>query len=118
MAAHAGDYDVVIGGQKQGIGGTSASTPLWAGLLARINQARGKRLGFVHPYLYKQYLEGPGKEAFHDITVGNNRCATVVGKNIYETTPPPYAAKVGWDACTGLGSPRGAQLTQLLMNAP
>lgn len=68
------------------VGGTSAVAPLWSGLLARINQKIGKAVGFVHPTLYG------GSSAFHDIVQGNNGA---------------YSAGVGWDACTGLGSPNG-----------
>jgi len=118
VAAHAGEYDVVIDGQEVGIGGTSASTPLWAGLIARVNQARGKRLGFFHPYLYAQYRAGPGENAFGKITSGNNKCPVVIGTNAQTTTPPWYYARRRWNACTGLGSPKGNDLLSVLMNAP
>lgn len=68
------------------VGGTSAVAPLWSGLLARINQEIGHAVGFVHPVLYN------AGNVFHDITQGNNGA---------------YSAGVGWDACTGLGTPNG-----------
>ena len=77
---------------------SSAVAPLWAGLLARINQALGKNVGFVNPLLYSTSAEG----AFHDITSGNNG---------------HYSAGLGWDACTGLGSPDGAALLSALRGA-
>jgi kumamolisin len=87
-------YEVRVDGSNQVIGGTSAVAPLWAGLIALINQKLGKPVGFVQPALYQI-----GESAFRDITVGNN---------------DGYQAAVGWDACTGLGSPNGAALLKAL----
>ncbi|MBV9623472.1 MAG: S8/S53 family peptidase [Acidobacteria bacterium] len=88
-------YSVVVDGQSSVIGGTSAVAPLWAGLLARINQALGKNVGYVNVLLYS-----PGVEStFHDITSGTNG---------------DYSAGPGWDACTGLGSPDGVALLSAL----
>lgn len=86
-------------GTPQQIGGTSASAPMWAALTARINQGVGHKVGFLNPLLYAQI----GTGAFHDITKGNNGS---------------YRAKIGWDACTGLGTPDGARLMQALNNVP
>jgi kumamolisin len=86
-------YNVVVDGQQTVIGGTSAVAPLWAGLFALINQALGANVGYVNPLLYAE------KTAFHDITAGNNG---------------NYSAGVGWDACTGLGSPNGENLMNTL----
>lgn len=86
-------YQVLVGGQSQVIGGTSAVAPLWAALIARLNQKLGTPVGDVHTALYQI-----GETAFRDITQGNNGA---------------YQAGTGWDACTGLGSPNG----QALLNA-
>jgi kumamolisin len=86
-------YDVRIDGTNSVIGGTSAVAPLWAGLIAVINQSTGKSAGFINPQLY----QSPG--SLRDITQGNNG---------------DYDATVGWDACTGLGSPNGAKLVEVL----
>jgi len=91
-------YSVIVDGQSSVIGGTSAVAPLWAGLLARINQALGKNVGFVNPLLYSTSAEA----TFHDITSGNNG---------------HYSAGPGWDACTGLGSPDGTALLSALRGA-
>jgi kumamolisin len=88
-------YNVVVDGQQSVIGGTSAVAPLWAGLLARINQSLGTNVGYVNPLLYSAKVE----PTFHDITSGNNGT---------------YAAGPGWDACTGLGSPNGTALLTAL----
>jgi kumamolisin len=86
-------YDVRVDGSNTVIGGTSAVAPLWAGLIARLNAARGGSIGFINPLLYAN----PG--ALNDITAGNNGA---------------FAAAKGWDACTGLGSPNGKALATLL----
>jgi kumamolisin len=86
-------YAVRVDGSDTVIGGTSAVAPLWAALIARINASTGKPAGLVNPRLY------PDAQAFRDVTKGNNG---------------DYAAKAGWDACTGLGSPNGAVLARLL----
>jgi kumamolisin len=89
----ASGYNVLIDGQNTVIGGTSAVAPLWAALIAILNQALGHKLGFVNPMLYAT------PQSFHDITSGNNGA---------------YSAGTGWDACTGLGSPIGSALLQAL----
>ena len=91
-------YNVVVDGQQAVVGGTSAVAPLWAGLLALINESLGTNVGFINPLLYSVKVES----AFHDITAGNNGS---------------YSAAPGWDACTGLGSPNGAGLLAALKNA-
>jgi kumamolisin len=82
-------YQVRIDGSNTVIGGTSAVAPLWAALIARINQTTGKAAGYLNPQIYKS------PKAFRDITQGSNG---------------DFVAAAGWDACTGLGSPNGAEL--------
>ncbi len=82
-------YDVRVDGSNAVFGGTSAVAPLWAGLIARINAAKGSPVGYIHPQLYKNGA------ALHDITQGNNG---------------DFSAATGWDACTGLGSPDGQKV--------
>ena len=90
-------YAVRVDGDNTVIGGTSAVAPLWAGLIARINELRAKQslapVGFLNPLLYAN--EG----ALNDIEKGNNGA---------------FAAAEGWDACTGLGSPDGQVLATVL----
>jgi kumamolisin len=86
-------YDVRIDGTDTVIGGTSAVAPLWAGLIARINAAKGSPVGLVNPLLYG------AATAMHNITQGDNG---------------DFDAAVGWDACTGLGSPNGVQVAAAL----
>ncbi len=100
----AGDADPVTGyavrvdGNKTIIGGTSAVAPLWAGLIALINQQLGRPVGFLNPAIYQI-----GSSAFRDITSGSNG---------------GYNAGVNWDACTGFGSPNGTALVRALMGKP
>jgi kumamolisin len=93
-------YQVYFDGQSVPIGGTSAVAPLWAGLIALLNQKRGKAVGFLNPYLYQHYTQLSQSKALRDVTSGNNGS---------------YSAGPGWDACTGLGSPDGALLLQALL---
>jgi len=92
-------YTVRVDGSDLVIGGTSAVAPLWAGLIALANAQNGKSAGFLQPVLYA----AKSKAAFNDITSGTN----------YSGSPVGFKAAPGWDACTGLGSPIGAQLIKL-----
>jgi kumamolisin len=92
-------YQVLVDGKQAVYGGTSAVAPLWAGLIARLAQATGRKFGLLQPLLYSGVAPGTGVPGFNDITVGSNGA---------------YSAGPGWDACTGLGSPSGtALLTRL-----
>ena len=85
---------------KQSIGnGTSASAPLWAGLIAVLNAALGANLGFVNPRLYVI-----GSKGFRDI-VGPPGPSSNALNGVHG-----YPAVKGWDACTGWGSPNGVAL--------
>ena len=84
------------------IGGTSAGSPQWAGLVALADQIKGHPLGYINPALY-QIAHDPGKYAsdFFDVTTGSNQI---------ESTVPGWSAQTGWDAVTGLGTPNAAHL--------
>jgi kumamolisin len=86
-------YSVRVDGADTVIGGTSAVAPLWAGLIARINASKGGPVGFINPELYAHGAD------LNDITKGDNGA---------------FAASVGWDACTGLGSPNGKAIASVL----
>ena len=91
---------VWLNGKEWPVGGTSWSTPVWAGFGALIAEARQKRqktaLGFLAPVLYRLPLQ-PG---FRDITSGDNGS---------------YKAGKGWDPVTGLGVPNVKALVQALL---
>jgi kumamolisin len=89
-------YAVRVDGNDTVIGGTSAVAPLWAGLIARINQSLGRPVGFLNPVLYATVSQDG---AFRDVTSGNNG---------------DYSAANGWDACTGWGVADGQKLLQAL----
>jgi kumamolisin len=98
-------YNILVDGQKEQEGGTSAVAPLWAALIATINQKLNGRVGFVNPQLYSL---APASAAFHDITVGNNRLSFQQFNNV------GYDAVPGWDPASGLGSPDGTALSGVL----
>jgi kumamolisin len=91
-------YSVLVDGQATVLGGTSAVAPLWAALVARINQSLGTPVGYVNPALYRLL----GSAAFRAITSGGN---------------DGYSAGPGWNACTGLGPPVGTALLDALRSA-
>lgn len=87
-------YQVRVNHEDQVVGGTSAVAPLWAALLIRYNQLLKASVGDIFSVIY-----GLPGTTFHDITHGNNA---------------GYSAGLGWDACTGLGTPDGSALLTAL----
>ena len=90
-------------------GGTSASAPLWAGIMALADQYASRHLGFVNPAIYQIARGSHYHQAFHDITAGPANTAedphgTITG----------YRAGPGWDPVTGWGSPNAETLVPLL----
>ena len=96
-------YLTMSGGKLGIVGGTSASAPLWASLIARINAINGARSGNFNALLYTQF--GPAK-ILNDIVEGNN--------DAEGTLDGQYASGPGWDACSGWGSPGGTALQKAL----
>ena len=100
VAAHASPkygYRLFFNGAWVILSGTGAAASLWAGLIARINQGLGRRIGFMNPLLYSRI--GPAG-FFREIVEGNNS----VGSS------PGYEAGPGWNPCCGWGAPDGAHL--------
>ncbi len=93
-ATHCG---IFVGGAWGPAAGTSASAPLWAALAARCNEALGMPIGYTTPLFYRFGREQP--ELFRQVVEGENGA---------------YSAAHGWDACTGLGGPRGERLLAAL----
>ncbi len=99
---------VVTGGSLMGVDGTSCACPVFASLVALLNDhqaARGKsKLGFANPVLYGMWGDDPS--IFNDITKGNNWC-TESGccPGDGNTNMFGYEAAKGWDPVTGLGTP-------------
>ncbi len=96
-----------VGGQWQQVGGTSASTPLWAGIIAVADQMAGHPLGFINPGIYKVATSASAQQDFRDITIGNNSYSQVTGFN----------AVAGWDPVTGWGVPNAQKLLPDLIAA-
>jgi len=90
-------------------GGTSASAPLWAGVIALADQYAGRHLGFVNPAIYLIARSPHYHQAFHDITAGNANTAEFPHRTI-----TGYRAGPGWDPVTGWGSPNAETLVPLL----
>jgi subtilase family serine protease len=99
---NAGGYTI------SGHGGTSASAPLWAGLVALADQYAGRHLGFVNAALYRIGLSRLYDKAFHDVTAGNNSV------RFPPKTIGGHHAAPGWDPVTGWGSPAASVLIPLL----
>ena len=105
--AAVGDNIAVYDGGEYGLsGGTSASTPIFAAIINRINEERiaiGKStLGFLNPTLYKH------PEILNDITNGTNKACLGLGFN----------AVKGWDPVTGLGTPNFPKFRELFLSLP
>jgi subtilase family serine protease len=94
-----GNYGMLVysQGAMATTGGTSASSPSFAGVMALIVQKYGRQ-GNANTTLYQlgnaQY-SGTGTAVFHDITSGNNNVPGLTG----------FTAGTGWDEVTGLGTP-------------
>ncbi len=111
IAALAGPpfYDVIFMGKDSPNGGTSASTPTWASLIALMASAAGQpwKPQFLAPLLY---ADGPGGKP-----VGELGCTDVTsGNNTSSTLGKGYAAGPGFDAVSGWGVPNGVGLLQAL----
>lgn len=116
--------------------GTSASTPVFAGIISLLNEIRFHKglgsLGFVNPWIYHVAENHAG--SFNDITVGKNNCAegsvccfdeiSADNKTFGRAIDVPYPntksnilgfhAYKGWDATTGLGTPNYPELRRLV----
>jgi len=92
----------------QPVDGTSCSCPIFAGIISLLNEESmsktGKPLGFVNPLLYQMYKDAP--QAFHDITVGDNRCT----EDGCASSCKGFKAATGWDPVTGLGTPNYGEM--------
>ncbi|KAF8076736.1 subtilisin-like protein [Lyophyllum atratum] len=104
VAAQGDRYRIFLKGVPRSIGGTSASAPTFAGIVALLNDVRLSHglppLGFLNPLLYSKALRG-----FNDITVGHNSGCGTTGFN----------CTVGWDPVTGLGTPNFGELKKLVL---
>jgi kumamolisin len=89
--------ELLIAGHAFTSAGTSAVAPMWAALIARLNQALGHRCGHLHRHIYR--LAKEHKPVLHFVHKGNNGL---------------YRAGNGWNACVGYGTPKGDELLAAL----
>jgi kumamolisin len=96
IAMSATNYYTRVDSSEGASGGTSAVAPLMSALVALLNQAKHKNVGFLNPFLYAN-----AGAVVHDVTVGTNAITNTV---------QGYHAGPGWDACSGLGTPDGTAI--------
>lgn len=101
-------YYIEAAGETQIVDGTSASCPVFAGVISSLNSALlssgGSKLGFANPTLYAAWAHDAG--AFSDVTQGSNVC-TQSGSGCCSTG---FEATSGWDPVTGMGTPNYPRL--------
>ncbi|KDR69079.1 hypothetical protein GALMADRAFT_104369 [Galerina marginata CBS 339.88] len=100
VSAQAENVETVFQGEVESVDGTSWSSPIFASVIALLNDqlitAAKPPLGFLNPFLYS----AAGKAALNDITTGDNPGCNTNG----------FSATAGWDPVTGLGTPNFAKL--------
>ncbi|KAJ7052629.1 family S53 protease [Mycena amicta] len=93
VSAQGENVQIVSGGTKEGVDGTSCSSPIFASVIGLINDqliaAGNPPLGFLNPWLYAN------PDMLNDVTTGSNPGCSAKG----------FSAVSGWDAVTGLGTP-------------
>jgi kumamolisin len=102
VAGHAdlaAGYRLRADGRTRLVGGTSLVAPLYAGLVAIVNERAGDQVGFVNGVLYR---EAGAQPICRDVTSGSNGA---------------YEARRGWDPCTGWGSLNGEALLNACLHA-
>jgi len=102
-------YEIYSGGEWQVIGGTSVASPVFAGMVALLNQHLGQSgLGNINSMLYQ--MAQSTADVFHDVTAGNNMVPCVQGSLGCVNGMLGYSAGPGYDLVTGLGSVDAANL--------
>ena len=111
VAAIADDIYVRANNTIYSVGGTSCSSPLWAGFMALVNQqAVGQgspTIGFLNPVVYALGLSSHYAASIHDVTIGNNTSGGGAGN---------FQAVTGYDLCTGWGTPFGINTISALLS--
>lgn len=108
VSAMGHNFVVYVSGQSEAVGGTSAASPSFAGLVGLLNSEslakNGKPLGFLNPLLYKMAAAKPA--TFTDVTEGSNACT----EDGCASTCEGFDATTGWDPVSGLGVPQYSQM--------
>jgi len=106
-------YNILVGGRWIKVSGTSASSPVFCGMVALVNgarEAKGKKsIGYLNPILYKI-----DKSAYHDVTEGVNNCPAGQGT----CCKYGFTATKGWDPATGWGSLDYPLFAKAVQNLP
>ena len=120
VAMNADNVYIISGGNGAGdggIGGTSCAAPLWAGLMALVNQHAlrlgHKPAGFINPSIY---AIGNGLNANCSYSAGFND--VIAGDNTWFHSTNAFFAAEGYDLCTGWGTPRGTNFVYALSGLP
>jgi hypothetical protein len=102
-------YAIILNGSELAIGGTSAATPLFGGIVALVNNylvsngsLSAPGLGNINPTLYRLYETAPS--AFHDVATGSNDVPCQAGSLDCSGGMIGYPAQASYDLATGLGS--------------
>lgn len=107
VSAQGENFEIVVGGERELVDGTSCSSPTFAGVVALLNDFRisiGKSpLGFLNPLIYTNLTAG-----LNDITSGDNPGCGTNG----------FSARAGWDPVTGLGTPDFGKLQAIVADLP
>ena len=137
-----------VAGSFYGVGGTSLSSPIMAGMQALVNQRTGSRSGNPNPVLYRLGRSEYGSAGsngcnsslgtdsdsgcvFHDVTLGDNDVVCSGTVNCFtggaqygalskssSEFKPAYRAHPGWDFATGLGSVNAYRLVMAWPASP
>merc|ERR1712050_153372 len=103
-----GGYQVVYTGRIGTIGGTSASTPAFAGMVSLLNEERLKNgkppMGYLNKFIYQN------ADAFRDVVTGDD----LVGRQ-HNHLQYGFTCAKGWDPVTGLGTPNFPKLLEAAM---
>lgn len=83
------------------VGGTSIAAPMWAGMIAILDQVDGRSLGFINPLLYQISKTDYYGKALNSVSTGNNGY---------------YKANYGWNPVTGLGTPNIGWMVKAIRN--
>lgn len=107
VAALGSNILVYRNGELQVSGGTSASGPIFGGVVGLLNDARlnlnKSPLGFINPWLYQ--LSGNTTTAFNQILSGSNNCKELGTNGELSCCQYGFQAQAGWNPLTGLGTP-------------
>lgn len=107
VSAAGSNFLIVLDGNVYTVDGTSAATPVFAGIISLVNEkraAKGKNpLGFLNPLIYNY-----GADIFNDITSGTNPGCDTTG----------FTAVSGWDPVTGMGTPDYQKIVDVALKLP